>query len=330
MLRSSESAATKTRRRSDSSADLSLRCRRFQREQEAPRAAALAQENEEVSNRLYELKKEQSRLLQEVDQLKTKKTHLVTSQTEVTMQIHSANEQVRKLQSRIVTSPKELKAVLVTLSQELRERKAHLMETERKAKDFDARIALMKGIEDDLAQCQSLLVSLTTDQGRLENLQKELRGLEADYEGASSTYSQVSQTLSADSRQLENAQKRWERMRRTLEEKRALWKKRDEDFTVKWEETEGERWKRNEEASRKQREGREVEREIEAELRSYDAEVAAMVKQRNDLVKLAEAYMDTMSAQLDLEGEGLPVGIEGEYEEEDEVSRVDHRRAVAA
>lgn len=283
-----------------------------QRERDAPRAAELAQENEEVSNRLYELKKEQSRLLHEVDQLKAKKAQLVASQTDLTVQVHSANEQVRKLQSRIVTSPKELRAALGTLSRELKERKAHLVETERKAKDFDARIALMKGIEDDLVACQNLLVSLSTDQGRLENIQKELRGLESDYETASSTYSQVSQTLSADSKQLVNAQNRWERMRKTLDGKRAQWKKREEDWTKLWDETEGEKRKRNEEANRKQREGRDIEREIEAELRAYDAEVASMIKQRNDLVKLAESYMEAMTVELDLDGQGLIV------EEDDE------------
>lgn len=121
---------------------------KLQREQEEPKAASLAKENQEVSNRLYELKKEQSRLLQEVDQLKAKKAQLVASQTDLAVQVHQANEKVRKLQSRIVTSPQELRAALLSLTKDLHDRKTYLMETEIKAKDFDSRIALMKGIED--------------------------------------------------------------------------------------------------------------------------------------------------------------------------------------
>lgn len=80
----------------------------------------------------------------------------MASQTELAMQVHSANDQVRKLQSRIVTSPKELKAALATLGEELKDRRNHLVETDRKAKDFDARINLMRTIEEVSSKFRSI------------------------------------------------------------------------------------------------------------------------------------------------------------------------------
>lgn len=260
---------------------------------------------------LQELKKEQTQLLSDVDKLKEAKQSLFDEQQELSLEQRSTLERVMRLKARVQTNPRQLKESLRALTQELKERKAHLSDTERRAKDFEARIALMRSIEEDLAACQNLLLSLSAEQARLEGVQREVRALEADYDDTHSAYSQKSQTLSADSRQLENARRRWERMRTALDEKRQMWKKREEDFTRRWEETEGERWKRSEEANSKAREGREIEREIEAELRAYDAEVAAMVKQRNDLVRLAEAYMDAITDALDMDGQGLVADVLG-------------------
>lgn len=287
-----------------------------QREHEAPRAAEIHEENQRLAEKLQALKKDQGQLVKVVDELKDAKDHLVATHNELTMQIHSVNEQNRKLQSRIVISPKELKEALETLSVDLTEIKSHLGETERKAKSFESRVSVIRAIEEDLIACQSLLVSLTSDQHRLEASQRELQTLETDFEGASSAYSQGSQSLSGGSRQLENGEKRLERMRRTLEDKRALRKKREEDWARNWEEVNSQRRERKAELARKQREARDMEREVESVLRQYDAEVAGMIKRRNDLVKLAESYMDAIAARLDWDGQGLVLDIDAEEDGE--------------
>lgn len=285
---------------------------RARRAAEVPEVARLDKATAALSQTMHDLEKEHAHLMEQVDIRKHKRSELASAQRDLAEEIGAMNDKVRRLQSRVVTSPQQLKDSLSTLAAELKERKLHLGETERRAKDFEARIAVVKGIDEDLTACQLLLAPLSSDQHRLDLLKKELLSLETDYDGASSAYEQVSQTLAADLRQLENAQKRLERMKKTLDDKRALRKKREEDWAREREDVEKQRRKRGEEASRKRSEAADIEREVEKELHAYDAKIATMISQRNDLVKLAGAYMEAISSRLDWRGEGLVVDIDAE------------------
>lgn len=148
-------------------------------------------------------------------------------------------------------------------------------------------------------------MTLTGDQHALELSYREIQAIEADYENVKSSYSQTSQSLTAHQRQLENGDARFLRMKKTLDEKRELWKRREEEFSVKWEQCEGERTERQAEANKKSKEARDIEREIQFELKSYDEKIDGMVKMRNELVRMVEKYMEEVGSTLELEQGGI-------------------------
>lgn len=121
---------------------------RAQREIEAPRVAELELEAASFHQTTHDLKKEQNGLLTEIEELKDSKQRFSDILQELFKDIHYETERVRKLQSRVVTSPQELRNALRVLAEDVKEGRVHLNDTERKAKEFDARIALMRDIEE--------------------------------------------------------------------------------------------------------------------------------------------------------------------------------------
>lgn len=117
-------------------------------EDEAPRAQVIREECQTLSDELVSLKSEQTEILKQRDVLNSKKANLVELQMALQTEIRLGTDKLRRLQSRIVTSPKELKNALTMLNEELREGKAHFLDTQRKAKDLDARVALAREVEE--------------------------------------------------------------------------------------------------------------------------------------------------------------------------------------
>ena len=74
-----------------------------QRKSDEPRVKQLQEENLAHSDRLLDMKKEQSRLLAEVDALKGEKTDAIQKQTDVQYQLQIVSTELTKLQARIVT-----------------------------------------------------------------------------------------------------------------------------------------------------------------------------------------------------------------------------------
>ena len=79
------------------------------RKHDEPRVKQLQEENLSHSDKLLEMKKEQGRLLAEVDALKSDKAEAIQKQTDIQYQLQIVATELHKLQTRIVTRPEEIK-----------------------------------------------------------------------------------------------------------------------------------------------------------------------------------------------------------------------------
>ena len=265
-----------------------------QRRADEPRVQQLRDENLAHSDRLLQMKKEQGRLLAEVDALKGDKAEAVQRQTDIQYQLQIVAAELAKLQSRLATEPADLRRDVDDMQAQLQSERASLGESERKARELGAKVDVLQQLDADVAAAIAAMEQVAAD---MERTAAEARALE-ETRAQLATYTHERPTLAHRlevlDRQVKLATERLERARRQLEEKRTERQAQMDALTARLAEVSKLRKERHALADIKNQEATSVERELESVLQEHEAHRARMQLDKEALCRTAKAYMDTL------------------------------------
>ncbi|PKI83804.1 kinetochore-associated Ndc80 complex subunit nuf2 [Malassezia vespertilionis] len=271
------------------------------RKQQEPHVKQLRQENLAHSDKLLELKKEQGKLLAEVDTLKVEKAEAVQKQTDVQYQLQLLAAELNKLHARLVSHPTELRKQLTELHGQMHSDRASLVEHERKAKELRGKMDVLVQLESDLSAC---IVAMEQVAAELERASREAHALD-EAKATIALHEEEQSTLQRRMEHVENqvqlANTRLERARKTLEEQRAASQARMDDLTARLGEVSRNRRERHALAELRNGESADVERELESVLQEHEAHYAKMQLEKDALCRTASAYMDALTRTIPLE-----------------------------
>lgn len=266
-----------------------------QRRAEEPRVQQLRDENVAHSDRLLQMKKEQGRLLAEVDALKGDKAEAVQKQTDIQYQLQIVAAELAKLQTRLATAPADIRRDVDDMQTQLQSERASLGESERKVRELGAKVDVLQQLDADVAAAIAAMEQVATD---MERTAAEARALdETRAQLAAHTHERptLAHRLEALDRQVKLATERLERARRQLEEKRTARQAQMDALTARLAEVSKLRKERHALADIKNQEATSVERELEGVLQEHEAHCARMQLDKEALCRTANAYMDTLA-----------------------------------
>ncbi|KAL4398822.1 kinetochore-associated Ndc80 complex subunit Nuf2 [Malassezia pachydermatis] len=271
-----------------------------QRQAEEPRVQKLREENLQHSDRLLQMKKEQSRLLEDVDTLKVEKTDAIQKQTDLQYQLQIVATELNKLQARIVTRPDDIRRHLDEMQTQVQGERSTLGENERKAQALRSKMDVLVQLDADMSACIASMDQVAAD---MERTARESRALEeAKASVASQSQEQMTQTHRNEQldRQVKSVTERLERAREELEMKRGERQAKLEALTTRLSDVSKVRKERHALAELKNQEATQIERQLESLLQEHEAHYARMQLEKDALCRTAAAYMDTLVRSFSL------------------------------
>ncbi|KAJ3158960.1 kinetochore-associated Ndc80 complex subunit nuf2 [Geranomyces michiganensis] len=137
---------------------------RLERAEQEPAVRDLRERNSKMEADLRELQRQQTALTANVDRQKKEKAEL----SESLMSIMNLKQDCVRIKSRIVHSPEKLKASIAEMSDSLTSDKAAVVQTEKRARELQAKIDMMSSIEQDIRGCLNLMAECEAEKKKAE------------------------------------------------------------------------------------------------------------------------------------------------------------------
>lgn len=258
----------------------------------------LRADNVQLSDQLLERKKEQSRLLAEVDALKTAKADAVQRQTDLQYELQIVAADLQKLQTRMVTSPEELQQSVDALQTQVQAERAALGDAERKARELSAKVDVLASLDQDL---DAAIGALEQVHHAVDRAAREARALdEAQSALVTLTDDAAAQAHRNEQheRQVAAAVERLERARAELEAKRAERHAALQALTAQLGDVSARRKERHEQAEAAHHEASEWEKRLASVLQEHDAHCARLQREKDALCRTAAAYMGALAQAM--------------------------------
>ncbi|KAK0556600.1 kinetochore-associated Ndc80 complex subunit nuf2 [Tilletia horrida] len=274
---------------------------RAQREAERDSVLMLRKQNQASAETLKALKEEQSKRLNHMETLKKEKQDLLQKQTDLQYQIQLTVTDIRKLNGRIISSPKKLKGDLEHMSQQLLSCKADLDGEEKRARSLESKRDVMIALETELQACVSLLETLENEKNRIV---EERRARDRTLEVIEQYRTQIRDAdtiLSQLRRQIQSATERLQRLKRGFDEKRSAYASKLQVTSASLNDLNRRKTEMMEEAKAKNRETAELEAEFDKLQEEYELFCNERMQERNTICHLAEVYIIGISRARDIE-----------------------------
>ncbi|WFD46931.1 kinetochore-associated Ndc80 complex subunit nuf2 [Malassezia furfur] len=269
-----------------------------QRRDEEPQVHALRERNLALSDQLLRLKKEQGKLLAEVDALKTEKAQLVQHQTDVQHELHTVHAELHKLQARLAARPDDVRRQIAELHTQTAHERAGVRDAEAKAAALAAKLQVLAQLDTDVGHALAALEQIA---GALERIARETRILD-EAQHALAAHDAERAALAARhaelARDAEYATHALAARRAELEAQRGASQARLDALTARLGEVSRTRKERHALAELRTNEAQAVEQEIESVLQAHEAHYAKMQRDKDALCRTAAAYMDALTRAL--------------------------------
>lgn len=270
------------------------------RNEEEPLIRSAQEQNVSLTNNLRELKKHQTHLTNENDDLKREKNDLVTKISNVQYLLVNVQQDCLKTRSRIVYSPEKLRANIADMTKNLASERLAVANSEKRARELLSKVEAYRQVEQDLTSCIRLMEECESELVRLEDSktqvsvqrelvdQKQLEVREIDFR---------EQQLR---RQYTNVEDKRLRAKRQADAKREAALKRMESIKLEYQAMITERAQRAQEIERK----RAIADQTEKKISELKASVAKEVEEiQNEYKKLhghVETYMEQMKSCMSM------------------------------
>ena len=270
-----------------------------QRQADEPAVQQLRASNLQASDQLLRLKKEQGKLLAEVDALKAEKAGVVQQQTDVQYELQLVGAELSKLQARMVSRPDDLRKQIAEMHAQVRSERAGVAEAEHKARALAAKMDVLAELDRGMAQALAVLEQVAAEK---ERAAREARALD-EARGAAATHESERASLDARLAQLEQQTQagnaRLGESRAALEAQRAASQARLDALTTRLGEVSRTRKERHALAELRNQEAQSLEQEIESVLQAHEAHYAKMQLEKDALGRTAASYMDALTRTLE-------------------------------
>ena len=150
---------------------------REQRRQEEPQVNRTKEQIGGMVSELRELKRQQTALSADIDNLKSSRQSLSDNQARLQYLLSSGRQDCAKLKSRIVHSPEKLLQILSEMQANIAGEKAALQSLEKRSRELSVRQALLGNLEEGVSRSLSQLEHNNQLQAKQEELRIQLQQL---------------------------------------------------------------------------------------------------------------------------------------------------------
>ncbi|KAL9938373.1 hypothetical protein V8E36_002996 [Tilletia maclaganii] len=262
-----------------------------QREAEREAVLALRQQNQASRETLMDLKTEQKKLMDDMEALKKEKQDLLTKQTDLLYQIQISSTEIRKLHSRIISSPKKLKGNLDMMHTQLNSDKKELSGEERRQRALELKRDVMMALETELKACVTLLETLDGEKSRIVKVRRERDEIQDIIEQHQTEIRDAEMKVTQLKRQIQSHTDRLQRLHKGFEDKRAAYEAKTESINAALTDLNRRKAEMMEKAKAKTGETNELVAEFDQLQAEYQAFCNERAQERNNICHLAEVYM---------------------------------------
>lgn len=208
-------------------------------------------QNDEMKTKLLELRRNQERVAETLEQLKAEKARRQALFEEVTERHHRTRQESEKLKPYVLQSADALQSALAELQENLYRDKAHIDSLERRARALQTSSDTFNVVSHDVQRCVKLLEEIAVElQTEEEEEARAARNSEAVLDRTNSVR-EVMQTESLLQRQLTRWQERTEVLRKNSREKAEAARERMEELRHVQKELREERGEKGKEMERR-------------------------------------------------------------------------------
>ncbi|KAI9569099.1 Nuf2 family-domain-containing protein [Boletus coccyginus] len=260
-----------------------------QRAKDEPKCDQLRAENAAITAHLMATKETTQAVVKDIEQLKVEKASIILKKENINSDISLLLDNIQRTRSRIVQSPERIKRNITTMGATSIEDKKTLAMHEAKARDLQAKIAVLTNIEKAIEKEAQLL----------EGSQKELADVKDSLDYKKIERIELQMKKERVHRQFANAQEKLERVQRHAEEKRQASQQTIERLQREYEQMDIERRDNDKHVEELRKEADDVEAKMAEHLKKSEAELNELLaeywKLRHETV-----YMETLANKLNM------------------------------
>ncbi len=242
---------------------------RAQKLEEEPLTKAAKETNHHLTEDLRALKRAQTEMSHDIDRLKQEKSILTDRLANEQFLSVSTKQEVAKVRSRVVQSPRKLKQAIVEMGASLATDKTSVSSLEKRSRELQAKVEAMGFVEQDLQACLRLMEECETEMHRVEEARKKVARQNESVEQKQIEVREVEVKEQQLARQLNNAEDKLSRARRQAEAKREAAQKKMSEIQTDYATVTAERQMRSKEMEKKKANIEYVEQKM-ADLRSQN------------------------------------------------------------
>ncbi|WFC99393.1 kinetochore-associated Ndc80 complex subunit nuf2 [Malassezia yamatoensis] len=259
----------------------------------------LREANLECSDQLLRRKKQQTKLLAEIEQLKTEKTRLSEQQTNLQYEVQMITTELSKLQARISSRPDDLRKQIGEMHTQVEQERKSLRETEAKAQTLSKKVEVIKQLDSDITQAITLMEQVAAEQ---ECNAREQRALEETQRAVQTHEEQrhtIEDRLAQLDRHTEQLTAQVDQNRKALEAKRHASQTRLDALTTRLADVSRLRKERHVLVEVRGNEAQAIEQDMESILQAHEAHYAKMQLEKQALCRTASSYMDALTRAME-------------------------------
>ncbi|KAF5386676.1 hypothetical protein D9615_001740 [Tricholomella constricta] len=264
--------------------------------EDEPRCEQLRSSNSALRAKMIATKDFQTAAVQEVEKLKAEKNALVKRKEALNGEIASVSDAITRSRSRIVQSPERIKRTISTMSTTAVDDKKLVTMQEAKARDLQAKINALLGIEKDVRSCIEQLQTIEKEVRSLQVSQKELADLRDHLDHKNIERNELKLRQERVEKQLSNAHDKLERAQRHAEEKKMASQRTIDRLQREYNEMAVERRDNDKQVEELRAEAN----EMTEHLKKGEAELNELLAEYWKLRHETDVYMETLANKLNM------------------------------
>lgn len=272
----------------------------MQREVDEPKVKDLKEENARITDQLLQQRRQQKKLIEEIETLKSERETLVNKQQGLMEDKLKISERLTYLKARVVSSPKKMKSNVRELVDKVNQDTLSLSESENKARDFEERLSVLVNLDSELESCLVAMEQVNAEMLRTWGEERDYEDTATLCETRQHELEQLWHQLEQTSRKVKLAIEKNDRARKMLDSKLQLHQQRMQMLSEQMEQIRLIKAERMAAADAKLAEGDEIESKINELKLSYEAYCNRMQRQKESIEKAVHVYINTLTNSLDL------------------------------
>ncbi|WVQ85925.1 hypothetical protein IAT38_008093 [Cryptococcus sp. DSM 104549] len=266
-----------------------------------PQSEQAQKRNDGLRDELFDLRGQQAKISQEVDELKNERQSLMDQAAHNNHLATQVNMQISSTKARLVQSPDRIKRMIAEMSYTLSSEKAKLASYQHKARELSNRLEVIAALEIDLRGLIDLEKGIDEQRAKVEEAKRVMSALKARLEAKEIESQGLTAKLGQLERQVQNAGERLARQKESRAEMSARGTQRIEELKAEYKVRTKERgvWQKQRDVLAAEQKA--LEGEMAAFVTKHENEINELLQEYWAMRRQAEDYMSTMTFKLGLQ-----------------------------